>query len=244
MKGVVKKLLSKNLPLVTGLILASAAAGTTWYALQVETPEVEVLVAQATLSVGHQVTPQDVRVEKLPADAVPPSAVRSFGEIEGTVVTGGPVMAGDVLRREHFAAVSSLTSDLMTFAPKGWVAVELPPETGMGLKGIRRGDRVAVVGVPIGNGGAVVEPALLAREAVILATPWVSAEGSPATEETGNGVRHYVVAAPPQDAAKIARAVVTGRKVTLILMPGGAEDVVRAVEQAVQGQPFATAAPK
>gem|GEM_PF-6091143 len=49
----------------------------------------------------------------------------------------------------------------MTFAPKGWVAVELPPETGMGLKGIRRGDRVAVVGVPVGNGGAVVEPALL-----------------------------------------------------------------------------------
>ncbi|PTQ50936.1 MAG: Flp pilus assembly protein RcpC/CpaB [Hydrogenibacillus schlegelii] len=230
------KSLRRMLPLLFGFVLAIAAAATTWIALQSETPKRTVLVATKTLPIGHVIAEGDVAVRSLPAEAVPEEALRSPQDALGKAITGGPVLSGDVLRTEHVLPVSGLVSGLATLAPDGWTAVELPAETAKGLKGIRRGDRVAIVTLPLqtkdGQGNVVVhDGGLLAREAVILATPWVGAGGETRNDGGGGEAGQYVVAVPPEDAVRIAQAEVAGQKVALIVLPHeGAEDVIRKIE--------------
>lgn len=224
------------LPILIGLILAIAAATTTWMALNTETPKQTVLVAAKNLPIGHVITEGDVVLKSLPAEAVPETAIRSLREAVGKTITGGPIISGDMLRAEHVLPVSGIVSGLGSFAPEGWTAVELPAETAKGLKGIRRGDRVAIVTLPLTskaeNGDFVVlSNGLLAREAVILASPWVSAGGDTQAGSEGGSAGQYVVAVPPEDAVKIAQAEVAGQKMALIVLPyEGGEDVIQKIE--------------
>lgn len=224
----------RMLPLLFGFILAIAAAATTWIALQSETPMRTVLVATKTLSVGHVITEGDVTVRNFPAEAVPKSALYSMSDVVGKTITGGPVLYGDILRTEHVLTVSSIVSGLATLAPEGWVAVELPADSAKGLKGIRRGDQVAIVTLALQTkdeaGNVIVhDGGLLARKAVILATPWVSSGGETKSEGSDSG--QYVVAVPPYEAVKLAQSEVAGQKVALIVLPHeGTEDVVREIE--------------
>lgn len=167
-------------------------------------PSVPVLVAARNLSVGATIGAGDLAVRNVPPSVVPDSAA-SRSEAEGKTVAFGPILAGEIIRKEHLVASGSLLAALRTYAPEGWSAVELPPDTATGMEGLRRGDRVELYGeVPYGEKGTVV--GLIAR-AVILQTPEAAKEGS----------KQYVVAVPANSAPAVAEAVVRNKKLAVVL---------------------------
>lgn len=210
--------LKKNAAFLVSLVFAVAAAALIYASVQTTQPTVPVLVAARTLSVGETVSEKDVEVKRLPAQAVPPSALRSPRDAAGRTVTGGPVLAGDVLRAEHLSGEGSLAAALATFAPPGRVAVELPQDAGRGMLGIRRGDVVDVYAeVPAGPNGQGTVVDVVARGAVVLATPW-SQVGRPAQgSQGGSESKSFVVAVRPEEAPALASLLVRGKKAAVVL---------------------------
>lgn len=159
-------------------------------------------MAARNLSVGATIGAGDLAVRNVPPSVVPDSAV-SRSEAEGKTVAFGPILAGEIIRKEHLTVSGSLLAALRTYAPEGWSAVELPPDTATGMEGLRRGDRVELYGeIPYGEKGTVV--GLIAR-AVILQTP--EKEGS----------KQYVVAVPANSAPAVAEAVVRNKKLAVVM---------------------------
>ena len=213
--------LGKNMPVVMSFVFALAAALLVYTALSAARPTEAVVVAVKTISVGETVKQDDVTVKQVPSAAVPASAVRRAADAVGKTVVAGPVIAGDIVRAEHLSTAGSLLAALQTFAPPGWVAVELPQNTAVAMVGLRRGDRVDVYGeTPVPQGTTVTK---VAEGAVILATPWSGApSGSQGTPE---GPRQYVVAVPPDRAHAIATMTVLNKRATLVLPSAPASPV-------------------
>lgn len=199
--------MKKNMPVVAAIVLALVAALLVYVSIRSMQPTVPVLVATRTLSVGDVIAPSDVAVKRLPAVAVPASALRSPAGAVGKTVAYGPILVGEIVRNEHLLSEGSLLAELRTYASPDWAAVELPADTAVGMKGLRRGDKVDIYGeVPAGNGTVV----SLVSHGIILQ----NLEGNDRSEN-----KRYVVAVPANYAPAIADIVVRGRKLTLVL-PG------------------------
>ncbi|OIQ59754.1 flagellar basal body P-ring biosynthesis protein FlgA [Moorella thermoacetica] len=210
--------LKKNVPFIVSLVFAVAAAVLIYTSVQASRPTVPVLVATRNLSVGEKIALSDVAVKRLPVEAVPQTALRDPRQAAGQTVTGAPILTGDVVRAEHLSAESSLAATLATYAPPGWVAVELPPETGKNMEGVRRGDTVDVyaetAGGPNGQGTVV---GLVARGAVVLATPWTTV-GTSVQQSQSTSSKSFVVAVKPEDAPALASLLVRGKKAAVTLV--------------------------
>ena len=201
--------LKKYAPLLVSLVFATASAILIYVSVQATRPTVPVVVAAQNISVGQEITKENVQVRKMPFEAVPPTAFRSVDAVVGKTVTAGPVLAGDIVRAEHVSTEGALVAALRTFAPQGWVAVELPPDTAMGMGGIRRGDTVDVFAeIPSGQGTVV---GIVAKDAVVLSTPWTSIGKKDEKD------KYYVLAVRPEEAQAIASLTVRGKKAAIVL---------------------------
>lgn len=200
--------MKKNLPVLAALVLALAAALLVFVSVKSMQPTVPVVVAARNLSVGEKISQSDVAVKRLPAVAVPNSALRKTESAQGKTVAYGPILSGEVVRSEHLLSEGSLLAALMTYAPPGWSAVELPADTAVGMIGLRRGDKVDIYGeVPHGNGTVV---ALVSRGVILQ-----NLEGEQKSEN-----KRYIVAVPAEYAPVIADISVRNRKLALVLPSG------------------------
>lgn len=202
----------KQAPILVSLVFAVASAVLIYFSVQATRPTVPVVVAAQNISVGQEITKENVQVKKMPVEAVPQTAFRTVDAVVGKTVTAGPILAGDIVRAEHVSTDGALVAALRTFAPQGWVAVELPPDTAAGMVGIRRGDVVDVYAeVPAAQGTFT---GVVARDAVVLSTPWTSASKK---DEKG---KHYVLAVRPEEAQAIAALSVRGKRAAIVLKGG------------------------
>jgi Flp pilus assembly protein CpaB len=134
------------MPLFVSLGLAVLAAVLVYFFVSSMQPTVPVAVAQNNLSVGKKITPDDVAIKNYPKSIVSASNIKELDEAVGKTVAYGPILQGEAVRIEHLATSGTLLTALRTYAPAGWSAVELPPDTSLGMKGLRRGDIVDIYG--------------------------------------------------------------------------------------------------
>jgi Flp pilus assembly protein CpaB len=170
-------------------------------------PTVPVVVAQKNLSVGKEITPDDVAIKDYPSSVVSDSNVRELDEVIGKTVAFGPILQGEAVRVEHLAESGSLLTALRTFAPDNWSAVELPPDTSLGMKGLRRGDVVNVYGEVAEGDKAVVKHI---TDAVVLDVP----------EEEGE-IQQFIIAVPENVVPVVAGIAVREQKAAVVLPDKG-----------------------
>lgn len=200
----IKIVSKKNIPLFVSLVLAILAAVLVFIFVRSMQPTVPVVVAQKNISVGKEITPDDVAIKNYPSSAVFPSTAKSLKEVVGKTVAFGPVLQGEVVRTEHLTTAGSLLSTLRTFAPeKKWSAVELPPDTSLGMKGLRRGDKVNVYGEVAEGETAVVKHI---ADAVVLNVP-----------EEEDEIKQFIIAVPEEVVSVVAGIAVRGQKAAVVL---------------------------
>lgn len=208
------EILKKNLGLVIAVALALIASLSIYFTIKAMAPTVPVVVANQNLGVGTVVTKDVLTYKNHPTNSIPPTAFTSIQDVVGKTITNGPVVAGDVIRKEHLSLDGSLMAALKTFAPEGWTAMELPAGAGAGLKGLKKGDRVDIFGeVNVSQGTIVAE---ITKGAVILSTP-----------DAENNNSQYIVAVPANYANSIAEIMVRQKPITITL-PSAQEIVAQA----------------
>jgi Flp pilus assembly protein CpaB len=199
--------IKKNVPLFISIGLAILAAVLVFIFVRSMQPTVPVVVAQKNLSVGKAITAGDVSIKDYPSSAVNPSTMKSVKDVEGKTIAFGPILAGEAVRAEHLVESGSLLSALRTFAPEGWAAVELPPDTSLGMKGLRRGDTVKVYG-EVAEGEAVVVKQV--ADAVVLNVP-----------EGEDDIQQFIIAVPENIVPVVAGIAVRGQKAAVVLPEKG-----------------------
>ncbi|HBV97090.1 MAG: hypothetical protein JL50_21525 [Peptococcaceae bacterium BICA1-7] len=200
--------------ILLAIILAAAAGGVVWYYVGINIPSIKVVVADSKMPIGTVIGPGHVVLKDYPVTAVPGEAVQSVQEVTGKTVVSGIIFPGDVIRQGHVAAdTGSLKAVLHSIAP-GKEAIDLPADTSPGLKGVATGDLVNVY-TEITVGKDVTEVQCVAREAVILKVPPVTAD----RDNSSSAVRSYVVAVTPEEAQKVAEGNVLGKKFSLSVLP-------------------------
>jgi Flp pilus assembly protein CpaB len=208
-------ILRKYAHILLGLLLAATAGFLVWYIIDINTPSVPVVKAQTKLPVGTVIDSRHITVENYPKAAVPPDAVHSKAEAIGKTVFEGPVLGGDVIRKQHLEAkVGSLRAKLNALAP-GREAVDLPAGTATGLKGVAVGDRVDVYGeveVIVGQQVAT-RIERVAHNAVVLQVPGTKELKGPEDIEEA-----FVIAVLPEEAQKVAGGIVRGKKFSITLL--------------------------
>ena len=201
---VIHRVLKKQIPLPVTLILAVASAVLVYTYSHVTRPIVPVVVATQNILAGQELTKENVTLKKVPGEAVPPTAIRFDALTDKTIATG-PVLAGDIVRTEHVSPAGTLINALRADAPQGWVAVELPPDTALGMAGIKKGDIVDVYAeIPSGQDTMT---DVAARDAVVLSTPW---------DTDGKG-KLYVIAVRPEEVRILASLTVKGKRAAIVL---------------------------
>ncbi len=213
-------LIKKNKSLILSLLLCIIATGIIFVVLTGMVAQVPVVVANNNLSVGASITRNDVSVKQISASGVGNSSFASVDQVVGQTVTAGPILAGDIIHAGHVSGSGSLYAALQTYAPKGWVAAEVPQGSALGMKGIKRGDQVDLYGeVPdaAGEGNVV---GCIVKNAVVLATPWNTAS-SETNSSSNNSSKQFIIAVPSQYAPAVAEVVVRGQTVTLTLPERG-----------------------
>jgi Flp pilus assembly protein CpaB len=211
-KGVVKIVAKKNMSMIVSLGLAILAAVLVFIFVNSMKPTVPVVVAQKNLSVGKEIAREDVAIKKYPSSVVDSSTAKGLNEVVGKTVSFGPILQGETVRAEHLASTSSLMSALRSFAPGGWSAVELPPDTSLGMKGLRRGDVVNVYGEVAEGETAVVKHI---ADAVVLNVP----ETDPENSET----QQFIIAVPEEAVPVVAGIAVRQQKAAVVLPEKGSE---------------------
>lgn len=194
----------KNAFIILAVVFAITAGMLVFIFVNASTPNVPVVIAAKNLAVGTEITLADVSVKNMPKSAVPSTSFKNPSKVVGQTITAGPIVNGDIIRGEHLSAASSLMATLRTMAPKGWAAVELPANSGAGLQGIKRGDKVNLLGeIGLAEGNMV---DVLVEGAVILAVPNKEKE-----------VKNYVVAVAPEYTKAIAEKIVRNKPVVIVL---------------------------
>jgi Flp pilus assembly protein CpaB len=194
--------------LAAGLAAGSVAAGLSVLAPPPD-PTVDVVVATRDLSPGAALTADDVRVQALPAAAVPDGSVADPATLVGTAV------AGAVRRGEPLTDVRLVGAGLLG-AAAGLVAapVRLAEDDVSAL--VRAGDVVDVVAAsapdPVGQAltapsvTAMPRPSALAKvvaaAALVLAVP---------ADQTASGGTLVLLAVTPRVATELAGAAVSSR---------------------------------
>lgn len=175
-------------------------------------PNMQVIVANKDLKVGQVVAADDVIVKLVPKGILPASAITSKPAVIGKVITNGPVFKDAIIDKKHVTADGSLIASLETYSPQGWVAIELPEGTGMGMKGIKCGDRINVyagAATAMQDDKVHLTTGMIVENAILLATPWDQAKDTAA--------KSYVVAIPPEKSEVLAESLVYGKKTAIIL---------------------------
>jgi len=217
--------LKKISHILVAVLLASVAGGIVWYYVKINTPSVKAVAAAAKLPIGTVIGLQHVALKDFPESVMPKDAERSIQNVIGKTVVSGTVFEGEIIRRGHIAEdTGSLKSVLNSVAP-GREAVDLPVETAPGLKGVAVGDRVNVfteIAVQIGK-----EPVTMvdcvAREAVILATPFTTVSEKPNSLVSATDKGSYIVAVTPDESKKVAEGKVRGKKFSFSFLPKGGQ---------------------
>lgn len=168
-------------------------------------PRLSVVVAAGELARGTVLAPGHLRSERRPADALPPGALRSFGEAAGGTLAAD-VATGEVLTDRRIARGGPVAS----LVPAGLRAVPLVVAAPAGS--VAPGDRVDVLAVAGGRPFAEV----VAAEAEVLL---VLAGGGLEGPEEALTLMLVVDAAT---AGALARAAATSRLSIAIAPPAGA----------------------
>jgi hypothetical protein len=116
-------------------------------------------------------------------------------------------LQGEAVRVEHLAESGFLLTALRTFAPDNWSAVELPPDTSLGMKGLRRGDVVNVYGEVAEGDKAVVKHI---TNAVVLDVP-----------EEEDEIQQFIIAVPENVVPVVAGIAVREQKAAVVLPDKG-----------------------
>ena len=141
-------------------VAAAVLAGVAWWiALGILAPDpppgTTVYVAAGPLAVGHELTPQDLRRQSFPPQAVPSAALRDEQELLGRHLAS-PLDAGELLTSTRVGG-----SALLVGQASGTRAVHVPVADPGSLARLGTGDRVDVV--------AVADGSVVASAAVVLA---------------------------------------------------------------------------
>jgi Flp pilus assembly protein CpaB len=191
------------MPLFVSLGLAVLAAVLVYFFVSSMQPTVPVAVAQKNLSVGEKITPDDVAIKNYPKSIVSASNIKELDEAVGKTVAFGPILQGEAVRIEHLATSGTLLTALRTYAPAGWSAVELPPDTSLGMKGLRRGDIVDIYG-EVAEGEKTVVKHI--TNAVVLDVPKEEDE-----------TQQFIIAVPDETAPIVAGFAVRQQKAAVVL---------------------------
>lgn len=180
--------------------------------LKVSLPSVTVVVAKHPISVGQTIHGSDLLQMKMPLSAVGTDAMR-YEQIIGKTAAY-PIPTGDIIRSIHLSNEGSLATILETYAPEGYVAVELPGNVAMGMQGLRRGDKVDVYGPMLDSTQKGAVP--IVKGAIVLMTPWTNI-----SDAKRDAV--YVLAVPSAYAPALAACTVNSWNLTLTI--GGNDNV-------------------
>lgn len=196
--------ISLGLAVVAGIIVYTI--------LKVSLPSVTVVVAKHPISVGQTIHGSDLLQMKMPLSAVGTDAMR-YEQIIGKTAAY-PIPTGDIIRSIHLSNEGSLATILETYAPEGYVAVELPGNVAMGMQGLRRGDKVDVYGPMLDSTQKGAVP--IVKGAIVLMTPWTNI-----SDAKRDAV--YVLAVPSAYAPALAACTVNSWNLTLTI--GGNDNV-------------------
>ncbi len=203
----IRRFIIRRRRLLAGLAVAAAAGITVQALLPAESVRTSAAAAAHDLPAGHLLTSQDLRMIRLPPEAVPPGAVSDAALAAGEVLAV-PVPQGTVISR------TVLVGDgLLTGAPAGSAAVPLRPADPAAAALLSPGVLVDVVVAPAEGFDGAREPAVLAAGVPVL---WVSGSGSSSSPWPGSAAGEpqeqlVVVAAPGADAPGLAVASVRGQ---------------------------------
>lgn len=204
--------LRKKIYIVIAIVLALVAGTIVYSVLNASAPTVPVVVASTNLPVGTLITEDKIDIKTLPASAIPENSFRDKTQVAGQTVSGAPILASDIIRTDHLTNGSSMYSTLLSMAPAGWVAIQLPQgkEQSIGLTGLSSGDIVDIYG-ETGTKESGLTVGCICPGAIVLAVP--------STEEKDQvqNAPQYTVAVPPQYAPVIAETVVRSRQLSIAL---------------------------
>lgn len=195
----------------------ATAAGVGVQAVTAPPPRgVEVAVAAADLPSGHRVGTADVRIVRLPEDAVPAGVLLASELVDERL--SGPVRAGEPLTDRRVATDTS-ASGLAT----GRVAIPVDLRAGA-TRWLSPGARVSLLasrsdaadfGSDVGGGPAPAR--MVARDVVVLDVPAPDDEGLLATADV-EGIRTILLSVRPDEAAALA-SVAGGWWLTPVVLP-------------------------
>ncbi|NLN48246.1 MAG: hypothetical protein GX154_04005 [Clostridiales bacterium] len=208
------EIIKRNFSIVIALLVAIIAGVLIYFAISSQMSTTPVVVAKNTIIVGKEIKTEDLSVVLYPSSVVPASSFSSVGQIVGSTVINGPIIAGNMVRNENISDASSIRAALETYATEpGWTAIELPPGGAYGMSGLRRGDKVdiyAEVGDP--EQGAIISA--ICQNAIIL--------DKPVAEESDQ----FIVAVPLEKATVVAELIIRGKPMTLALNNGDSPVVI------------------
>lgn len=207
--------LKKYLHIILALILAAGGGMAGWWFINSNTPTEKVVVTQGNLAVGTVISPSHVTTKLVAKSVMPPNTITKPEEVVGKTLTMS-VLGDEILRKEHIiTGKGSLNARLATIAP-GRVAVDLPPESAQGLKGLEIGDIVNIYGEvgiagPDGKGATAVEK--VATGSIILYAPRTDKTDSIKSSKN----EAIIIACDPNEEQKIADVLTRGKKVSVFL---------------------------
>lgn len=163
-------------------------------------PTIEALVAASDLVVGQQLSSSDIRVVRVPPQAVPESAITSRADVIDKKI-GSPIPAG------LFITETALnTSSYYTSAPHGTVATPVRFADAQVVDLLQPGDRINVLAA---YGGSIdsAQASVVARNALVLAIPEpANDEGGLLSGPASTGGNIAILAVPENEASDLAAA--------------------------------------
>lgn len=213
-RGRFRRFLLRRRRLLAGLLVAAAAGITVQALLPPGAATTTAAAAAQDLPAGHILTPQDLRLIRLPSGAVPPGALTDAG------LASGEQLAVP-LRRGTVVSTTVLVGDgMLAGAPEGSAAVPLRPADPAAANLLSPGVLVDVVVAPEQGFDGAGEPVVLASGVPVL---WITGSAGSGSSWPGAGAgapdeQLVVVAAPAADAPGLAVASVRGE---VYLVPSG-----------------------
>jgi pilus assembly protein CpaB len=198
---------------ILALALGAFASALAYRMLQARTGSAQgaaddVVVATNNISVGARIQDKDVRVIRLPTEAIPPG---SFRQKDGHVVGRGvvqPISAGDFVLTGKLAAENG-GSGLASIVPPGMRAVSVRVNDFSSVSGfVQPGSRVDVLMTGSATGSGETQTITVLRNVAVLANGQKLDRSLLSSESQNSPV--ITLAVSPDDAAKLALAMNQG----------------------------------
>ncbi|GBF33971.1 flp pilus assembly protein CpaB [Desulfocucumis palustris] len=200
-------LLASVLCLVTGFLV--------YQALDMAIPKISVLVTTRELKPGDVITKENLSVVKVPKASVPSDRVTGLDEVLNKH-SKTYVAAGDPIRKVHVAEIDGggNVAARLNLVGKNTLAVALPPESVLGLV-LDIGDRLDIIGVVEQPQDKITKGKRIVLGAPVVYVPQKIIEKEQKKDES------VIVALTPEQAEKVALAMVKGKLVAAINPIGG-----------------------